>query len=1033
VETDAKRVLRGRRISLPLKLGGVLGLSIFLIEIALMLLPFPSRLGVWEALFDAGLLTLLVSPILYVSLLRPLAAEIAERDRAQRGLLEAQRDLERQVEERTKRLSESLSALHHQVAERELVEQELMRFKLGIERSGEAVFMTAVDGEIIYANPAFEELFGFSREDWQGKTPRILKSGRLPQPVYEHFWSTLLGRQVVAGELINKTKDGRLLTVQSSANPILDENGELLGFLAIQRDVTAQKQAEAALRESELQLQAAQRLAGIGSWSWDIATDAVTWSKELYAIHGFDPELPAPSFAEQPAWYTPESWSALSQAVERAVRAGEAYELELEIIRRDGEHRWITALGAPVRDEGGQIRGLHGTAQDIEEQKQAALRLKESEETWRTLVNSNPESLFLVDTEGTVLVANEAAAARVGRRVEDLVGANVRELLPEEAAAARLRVMEEVARIGGPVRFEHRLHDRYIDYHVHPVFDGQGRVAKLAVLGVDLTERRQAEEAMRRRLAELEALHTVSGALRTAETRDEALPILLDETLAALETDAGIVWLYHPESDELRAAVSRGWFQSFALTSMEPAEGIAGAVFAGGQAHVSAEFARDPLVRQPATGMIPSGWGGVCVPIRTGEIAIGVLLVSVPPGHPVTTEQVRLLESLAEMAGAALHRVSLHEETVRQLDRLRAMHRVDQAISAGTDLRLTLSVLLEHVASQLQVDAADVLLLNQYTLTLEHTAGRGFHTPAAERAHIRLGESLAGRAALERRAVQAVDPAQMQESPQLAALQAVEGFVAYHAVPLIAKGQVVGVLEVFHRSPLAVGPDWLDLLETLAGQAAIAIENAQLFDHLQRSNLDLALAYDATIEGWSHALDLRDKETKGHTLRVTEQTMRLARALGIADAELVHIRRGALLHDIGKMGVPDGILLKPGPLSEEEWVLMRRHPQLAYDLLAPIDYLRPALDIPLCHHERWDGTGYPRGLAGEQIPLVARLFAVVDVWDALRSDRPYRKAWTEEKTLEHIRSSAGTHFDPKVVELFLDTMNKGAGRGQRAG
>ena len=412
------------------------------------------------------------------------------------------------------------------------------------------------------------------------------------------------------------------------------------------------------------------------------------------------------------------------------------------------------------------------------------------------------------------------------------------------------------------------------------------------------------------------------------------------------------------------------------------------------------------------------------MPIRTGEITIGVLFVSVPPGHPVTTQQVELLESLAEMAGAALHRMSLHEETVRQLDQLQAMHRVDQAISAGTDLRMTLNVLLEHVATQLQVDAADVLLLNPHTLTLEHAAGRGFRTRAAETAPIRLGEGLAGRAALERRAVHADDPAQMQESPQLAALRAVEGFVAYYAVPLIAKGQVNGVLEVFHRTPLAAGPDWVGLLETLAGQAAIAIDNAQLFEGMQRSNVDLALAYDATIEGWSHALDLRDKETEGHTQRVTEMTMRLARAMGIADAELVHIRRGALLHDIGKMGVPDGILLKPGPLTEEEWVIMRQHPQLAYDLLSPIAYLRPALDIPYCHHEHWDGTGYPRGLKGEQIPLAARLFAVVDVWDALRSDRPYRQAWTEEKALEHIRSAAGTHFDPKVVEVFLDVVNE---------
>ena len=194
-------------------------------------------------------------------------------------------------------------------------------------------------------------------------------------------------------------------------------------------------------------------------------------------------------------------------------------------------------------------------------------------------------------------------------------------------------------------------------------------------------------------------------------------------------------------------------------------------------------------------------------------------------------------------------------------------------------------------------------------------------------------------------------------------------------MPLIAKGQVVGVLEVFHRAPLTAGPDWLRLLEALAGQAAIAIENAQMFEGMQRSNLELALAYDATIEGWSHALDLRDKETEGHTQRVTEMTVRLARAMGIADAELAHVRRGALLHDIGKMGVPDSILLKPGPLTEEEWVLMRQHPLFAYDLLSPIAYLRPALDIPYCHHEHWDGTGYPRGLKGEEIPLTARLFA----------------------------------------------------------
>ncbi len=199
---------------------------------------------------------------------------------------------------------------------------------------------------------------------------------------------------------------------------------------------------------------------------------------------------------------------------------------------------------------------------------------------------------------------------------------------------------------------------------------------------------------------------------------------------------------------------------------------------------------------------------------------------------------------------------------------------------------------------------------------------------------------------------------------------------------------------------------------------------ARSFNHmvagLREGSIALALAYDATLEGWSRALDLRDQETEGHTLRVTELTLRLVQAMGIPNADLVHIRRGALLHDIGKMGIPDKVLLKPGALTPEEWKIMRQHPVYAYDLLLPIVHLRAALDIPYCHHEKWDGTGYPRGLKGEDIPLAARLFAIVDVWDALTSNRPYRSAWTREKALEYIREQAGKHFDPRVVEAFLD-------------
>jgi len=188
----------------------------------------------------------------------------------------------------------------------------------------------------------------------------------------------------------------------------------------------------------------------------------------------------------------------------------------------------------------------------------------------------------------------------------------------------------------------------------------------------------------------------------------------------------------------------------------------------------------------------------------------------------------------------------------------------------------------------------------------------------------------------------------------------------------------------------------------------------------QQTVLELATAYEATLEGWARALDLRDRETEGHSRRVADLTLRLARRLGVSEAEHVHLRRGALLHDIGKVGVPDAVLLKASALTPEEWEIMRRHPAYALELLAPIAYLSPALDIPHCHHEKWDGTGYPRGLKGEEIPLAARIFAAADIWDAVRSDRPYRSAWSAERARAHIASLAGTHLDPTITQTFLD-------------
>lgn len=178
--------------------------------------------------------------------------------------------------------------------------------------------------------------------------------------------------------------------------------------------------------------------------------------------------------------------------------------------------------------------------------------------------------------------------------------------------------------------------------------------------------------------------------------------------------------------------------------------------------------------------------------------------------------------------------------------------------------------------------------------------------------------------------------------------------------------------------------------------------------------------HDRTIENWSRVLHLRDKETEDHTKRVTDITLRLARRMGLSDVALLNIRRGSILHDIGKVAIPDSILFKPGPLTEEEWAVMRRHPIIATELLEPIPYLASVLEIPRSHHEKWDGTGYPDGLAGENIPLSARIFAFADVYDALTSDRPYRRAWSHLDALNYIVNQSGSHFDPSIVPIFID-------------
>jgi PAS domain S-box-containing protein/putative nucleotidyltransferase with HDIG domain len=353
----------------------------------------------------------------------------------------------------------------------------------------------------------------------------------------------------------------------------------------------------------------------------------------------------------------------------------------------------------------------------------------------------------------------------------------------------------------------------------------------------------------------------------------------------------------------------------------------------------------------------------------------------------------------------------------QQVRRLNALRRIDRMVAGGRALTDTLETLLTETSNQLAAPATAALLIDPATGCLAPAAIHGLSANAVAALGAAMGALPQAWSTTEGRALRLPDGS--------------------YAAPLSVKGALKGALWAAYTPPapaaeaeapevsLPEAPaDWVEFLEMLAGQAAIAVDSAEMHLGLQRSHAELLASYEATLEGWARALELRDNETQGHSRRVTTLAVDLARVLGMSEPELVHFRRGALLHDIGKMGIPDRILLKEEKLTEAEWKIMRQHPNYAHDMLQPIKYLRKSLDIPYCHHEKWDGTGYPRGLKGEQIPLVARIFAIIDVWDAVTIDRPYRKAWTKQKALKYIREQSGKHFDPVIVAAFLEIFDK---------
>ena len=523
------------------------------------------------------------------------------------------------------------------------------------------------------------------------------------------------------------------------------------------------------------------------------------------------------------------------------------------------------------------------------------------------------------------------------------------------------------------------------------------------------------------RFREMETINRLSTALRKANSQAEIFEIFIDETLRLLGEENGAIWIYDHVSDKLVQHAARGMAKNAKHKQLNTTGSIVAHVFTAGEAHISPKLSEDPLTFLPNFEPALLEYGGISIPITSTAGTLGSVFIQMAPGRQFA-QHTSLLTTLAEIAGNAIHRIELYDHSQEQIRRLTALRDIDSAIASSADLRVTLNILGEHTLKHLKVDAIDILLYRPELQNLTYLYSAGFNSSTPANSILKIGDGLASQILFKGKTHQVINLANSSELKNNPMLRT-EGFVSYIGIPLIVKGQVKGVFEAFHRTAPVLSADWMQFLQTLAGQAAIAIDNAHLFENLQKSNQEIIQAYDITLEGWARALELRDRETEGHTRRVTELTMRLAKSMGLSDEELANIYRGVLLHDIGKMGVPDQILRKTGPLTETEWEEMRRHPQYAYDLLSPIHYLHPSLDIPYCHHEHWDGSGYPRGLKGEQIPLAARIFSVVDVWDALRSDRPYRKAWPTDQIIQYIKDNAGILLDPDIVRRFLTLLS----------
>lgn len=875
-----------------------------------------------------------------------------------------------------------------------------------INQSPDGFFVIASSGKILSVNKAICQALNFSQEELLSMNVWDI----IPNTYLEKHKKRLI--KVLSGMSLNEEveykiqgKDGQLHFVEIISAPHYSGK-DIVGFQGIARDITARKRTQEALNESEkrYRLLVESLPDGVVIHSQGRTIFANPASAKIIGAVSPDDLIGKPTMEFVHPDYRKLSLKRIQQALTEGVPDLLAEE---KFVRQDGTAIDVEVSVIPISYD--DTPAVLSVFNDITERKQAEEEIRASEAKFREYIDSAPLGLFVADQSGRYVEVNKAACVMLGYTEPELLLLSIPDILAPQSLDDGLHQFQKVVQEGSvTAEFLFRRKD--------------GTQFWATVLAVKLSENRfmsycQDITENKQHQREMEAIANVSLALRDASTRDDMISIILSQVVEILDSAGSAYVKFDPLTKTYIAELGNGVWSDIQSTIIDE-NGMTDQVVRTKEPYVNNQSETRPDPRDSISEITGLVKAVACTPlIAQGEV-IGVLWLG--RNTPIDDEALRMLSSIANIAASAIRRTTLYEETVENLHRLEGLNSIETAINTSLDLNLTLRVLVNQVMQLLKVDATNVLLFDEISNTLRFATGKGFgSTIQLRKANIKYGDSYAGRAVLERKTIKVLNLPESLDFHDFRNFVINEDFSSYVGVPLIAKGRVVGVLEVYSCSPLNPGKGWMDFLETLAGQAAIAIDNATLFDDLQRSHLELNLGYDQTIIGWARTLEMRDHETEGHSQRVTELAVSLAQRMGIKDKDLVQIRRGAVLHDIGKMAIPDELLHKPGELTVDEWDIMQQHPVYAYEWLSHIDFLKEALDIPRYHHEKWDGTGYPEGLIGEDIPLSARIFAIVDVWDALLSDRPYRIAWTKQKTLKHIQDQSGKHFDPKVVKSFI--------------